>query len=90
VDNRLHCLHGQSCGSEEIFKTVRRARVVLAFPGAAGSVAGDVVCYTEVIDAFRDLKTEYALKHRECFIEGPMKMRRITASRHYRSLQFGD
>jgi 2-dehydropantoate 2-reductase len=35
-------------GSEELFEALGRTRVVLAFPGAAGSVEGGVVRYTEV------------------------------------------
>ena len=35
-------------GSQEMFKALGHERVVLAFPGAAGSIAGGVVRYTEV------------------------------------------
>ena len=35
-------------GSQEMFKALGRERVVLAFPGAAGSIEGGVVRYTEV------------------------------------------
>jgi 2-dehydropantoate 2-reductase len=46
--SRIIFMVNHANGSEEIFKAVGRTRVVLAFPGAAGSVAGRVVRYTEV------------------------------------------
>ncbi len=45
---RIAFMVNHANGSEELFSALGRARVVLAFPGAAGSVDGGVVRYCEV------------------------------------------